>query len=504
MDENELEASYDRLLLDSEEDEDENQFNDTEGHDDLFVPLEDDSEDEMDVEEEDTEDVWDELIQKQDRWPFADASGINFDVVGGCKDPVDFYRLYVDDELINFVVDETNRYGNQKNPNWTLTTAFELKKLFALTMQMGIVKLPALRDYWSGDPVFGGHPICGDVMPRNRFENLLSNLHLADNVAADKSNRLYKIAEFMDKFNHKCQEVYRPGKDVCVDESLIPFRGRIVFRQYIPNKRHRYGIKVFKLCSRGGYTYKMSIYAGKQQQPRTGSVAEDVVMKLMEGLLDCGRVLYTDNWYTSIVLAKNLLQRRTNLVGTIRKNRRGLPKMVTGIKLKRGSLVARQNQNGIVVLKWKDKRDVLMLSTHHDHATDDAGKPFIVTDYNTGKSFVDVSDQMASYCPYIRKTTKWYLRIFFHVISQIAVVNAWSIHNMYYGTKMSLTDFKKCIVRSWLKLEAPETPTTKHKLEEVQGSKRVTRRRCAACYKTMSQNNGAVVARSPSKMVNKR
>ena len=96
-----------------------------------------------------------------------------------------------------------------------------------------------------------------------------------------------------------------------------------------------------------------------------------------------------------------------------------------------------------MVLKWKDKRDVLMLSTLHDHATDDAGKPLVVVDYNSGKSFVDISDQMASYCPFIRKTSKWYMRIFFHVICQMAVVNAWSIHNMYFNTKMSLTDLKK-------------------------------------------------------------
>ncbi|ETN72325.1 hypothetical protein NECAME_04505 [Necator americanus] len=45
---------------------------------------------------------------------------------------------------------------------------------------------------------------------------------------------------------------------------------------------------------------------------------------------------------------------------------------------------------------------------------------------------------------------------------------------------------------------------TRHKLEEVQGSKRETRRRCAACYRTMSRNYGATVARARSRMVNTR
>ena len=445
-DENDLEARLDHMLLESEESGDEIWLNDTGSHrDELFTSSE--AEAEEDIEEED---VWSEVIQKPDRWPFTDTSGINYDAIAGCNEPIDFYRLYIDDKLINLIVNETNRYGYQKNPNWAPTTGFELKKLLALTMQMGIVKLPALRDYWSGDTVFGDHPIGAAVIPRTRFESLLSNLHLADNISADKADRLYKIADFINEFNQRCQKIYRPGEEVCIDESLIPFRGRIIFRQYIPNKRHRYGIKAFKLFSKGGYTYRMSIYAGKQPQPRIGSVADDVVMRLMEGLLNHGRTLYTDNWYTSVVLAKKLFQQKTDLIGTVRKNRRGLPKVVTCLKIKRGNLVARQNQDGILVLKWKDKRDVLMLSTLHDNATDNTGKPLVVCDYNSGKSFVDISDQMTSYCPYIRKTSKWYLRIFFHVTCQMAVVNAWNIYNMYLCTKMSLVDFKKSIVRSWL------------------------------------------------------
>ena len=251
----ELEARIDRMLLDSEESGGESQLDDAmNSQDDLSASSGEDAEDEG----AEGEDFWDEDVRESYRWPFTDISGINYDAVAGCSEPIDFYRLFVDDEMINFIIDETNRYGCQKNPKWAPTTVPELKKLIGLTMQMGIVKLPVLRDYWSGDPVFGGHPICATTMPRARFEGLLSNIHLADNATADRTDRLYKVSEFVGKFNQRCQELYYPEKKVCIDESLIPFRGRIIFRQYIPNKRHRYGIKAFKLCSRGGYTYRMS------------------------------------------------------------------------------------------------------------------------------------------------------------------------------------------------------------------------------------------------------
>lgn len=70
----------------------------------------------------------------------------------------------------------------------------------------------------------------------------------------------------------------------------------MIFRQYIPNKRHRYGIKVFKLCTDKGYTYNLSVYCGKSKE-KDKDVSEMVVMDLTKGLLDNGRTLYTDNYY---------------------------------------------------------------------------------------------------------------------------------------------------------------------------------------------------------------
>lgn len=55
------------------------------------------------------------------------------------------------------------------------------------------------------------------------------------------------------------------------------------------------------------------------------------------------------------------------------------------------------------MLKWRDKRDILMISTKHDSAVSDVQirgktvqKPKVVVDYNIGKSSIDLSDQMSS------------------------------------------------------------------------------------------------------------
>ncbi|VDK68263.1 unnamed protein product [Cylicostephanus goldi] len=170
----------------------------------------------------------------------------------------------------------------------------------------------------------------------------------------------------------------------------------------------------------------------------------------MGNLLDCGRILYTDNFYTSIPLAKTLLSHQTHLVGTLRKNRRGLPREVISRKLKKGQVVAQQRSDGILVLKWRDKRDVLMLSTMHKADFSD-GKPRVISDYNAGKTFIDISDQMAAYGPFVRKTNRWYLRIFFHAVCQIAVVNAWNLYKMHTGKSIKIINFRRQIVSSILK-----------------------------------------------------
>jgi hypothetical protein len=71
-----------------------------------------------------------------------------------------------------------------------------------------------------------------------------------------------------------------------------------------------------------------------------------------------------------------LIRKKTFVCGTLRLNRRGLPKKVVTCKLKKGQIFGKMNSQGIRVIKWVDKRPVLMLSTckNHDTSIKDTGK----------------------------------------------------------------------------------------------------------------------------------
>ncbi|KAK6735372.1 hypothetical protein RB195_018528 [Necator americanus] len=85
-----------------------------------------------------------------------------------------------------------------------------------------------LRNYWSLKPrnlPRNGHSIAGDFMTRDRFEEIQRHLHFVDNAAADKTNKLYKLRPIPDYLNNRFPAMYRPEKELCFDESVVPFRG---------------------------------------------------------------------------------------------------------------------------------------------------------------------------------------------------------------------------------------------------------------------------------------
>ena len=80
------------------------------------------------------------------------------------------------------------------------------------------------------------------------------------------------------------------------------------------------------------------VYTG-QQDPTAGlGHAHTVVMNLLDGLLGCYRTVVADNFFTTISLAKRLLEDDTYLIGTLRSNRAGSENEVTQRKLRRGEL----------------------------------------------------------------------------------------------------------------------------------------------------------------------
>ena len=69
------------------------------------------------------------------------------------------------------------------------------------------------------------------------------------------------------------------------------------------------------------------------------SVTERIPVALMQPYLDSGRVLFTDNFYTSPSLAKYLKDHNTFLCGTIKRNRKFYCSELVHVQLEKGTAV---------------------------------------------------------------------------------------------------------------------------------------------------------------------
>lgn len=166
-------------------------------------------------------------------------------------------------------------------------------------------------------------------------------------------------------------------------------RIEVVVALYIPNKPAKYGLKVFALCdSKMFYTANLEIYCEKQSAGPyfVSNSPTDIVHRLVQPCKRHNRNLTTDNWYTSFALAKQLLNDKITMVGTLRKNKRELPfeLLPSNTRPQKSSIFAYQDDVTLVSYCPKQNKAVLVLSTMHSDGTvdEDTQKPDIILFYN--------------------------------------------------------------------------------------------------------------------------
>ena len=119
-----------------------------------------------------------------------------------------------------------------------------------------------------------GRPIFKAIMPRKTFEYMNRVLRFDDAISRRQQSSTDKFApirEIFDKWSQLLSDFYNPSDCVTIDEQLLGFRGRCKFRQYMPSKFKKYGLKFWKLvCYESCYVCKVQPYLEKQP----GTLAE--------------------------------------------------------------------------------------------------------------------------------------------------------------------------------------------------------------------------------------
>ena len=183
-----------------------------------------------------------------------------------------------------------------------------------------------------------------------------------------------------------------------------------------------------------------------------------IVVSLANYLFGLSYKLYVDNWYTGEALFNYLYENQTCATGTARKNRMQLPKSFMNENLKKGGFSFRRNEN-MLALRHQDKKEIYMLSTMHKADTINVPrrnrrkdniiqKPKVIDDYIQKMGGFDKNDAFIGNHSCIRKSYKWYIKIFFHYLEE-AVFNAFIIYKNYHPQpKYMFMEFKLEIICS--------------------------------------------------------
>lgn len=423
----------------------------------------------------------------------------------GCKiqgtSALNFFEYFFTSDIMKLTADEINRYYNflcrndvpefSRMTRWKPVDFKELYCFLATALLMPHTKKQQISNYWSTDPYIST-PIFQRLMKRDRFLLILKLLHFTDNdyVPVEKDS-LIKIRVIVDHLRERFKEGFVPSQNICIDQSLMLFRGRVFFRQYIPSKRHRFGVKFFLLCDCDtGYILDFLIYTGattdikdftdRYDIGKTGSI----VLTLLEPYVEKGHMLYVDNWYTSPNLFDTLHKMKTNACGTVKSTRKNMPKITT--KLSSGEFTYRSCKK-LLAVRYKDKREVNMLSSSHTPDVKSVGtdratgrqifKPTCIVDYNTYMGAVDQSDMLLSSVKCVRKSKKWYKKVYFHLLD-MAVLNSYQMYKTTTPNYVSIETFHLRLVKELIdKYHIPLTRTGggRPRLEDA-GDLRLTER----------------------------
>ena len=314
----------------------------------------------------------------------------------------------------------------------------ELEAIIGLLIFSGSKKDGNLRTLdmfstWSGRPFYKA------VSSRGRFEFILRALRFDNpDTRAQRSrggDKFYHIRELWDTTINNGQSLWVCGPVMTVDEQLAPTRAKCPFKMYIPSKPAKYGIKFFMVNdAESRYCLNSFPYLGKGSAPTQEDQNQGhyFVKELLNNLMEPGRTLCHDSWFTSVPLAKDLLNSGIHTVGTIRPKPYLLSKhTLKNIQLPIGESVAtfhHEDKINVVYKRTKSAKFVNLLTTIHNRLTYvEHGKTEAHMWYNASKGGTDTFDQMCWVTSVNRKTARWPLCSFYALLN-IIVNNAWIIY----------------------------------------------------------------------------
>ncbi|XP_029973972.1 piggyBac transposable element-derived protein 3-like [Salarias fasciatus] len=389
-----------------------------------------------------------------------------------------YFDQFMDKSVFEHISHQSNLYAGMKDGPELKTTPSEMEQFIGLHILMTVVRMPSYRMYWQTatryDPI-------ATVMGRKRFDHLRTYIHMNDNTNVKQKGEsgydpLFKVRPVLEKVRANCLKV-EPEENHCIDEQMIPFKGKTGIKQYIKNKPQKWGIKVFTRAGVTGLVYDFEVYTGKGTVTNECGlgVAGEVVLRLVSEVpKGLNYKCFFDSWFTSPELIVELKKMGILTVASINRNRlRGctLKSDKEFSKVGRGAYeVKYEVTSGMAIVKWNNNKEVLLASSFIDPDPVDrcrrwskekkeyveVDRPHIVKVYNNNMGGVDLADMFAALYRIEIRSRRWYLRILYYLID-LSLVNGWLLYRRHLTQKqekkyMPLLDFRAQVADALIKV----------------------------------------------------
>ncbi|XP_011707611.1 PREDICTED: piggyBac transposable element-derived protein 4-like [Wasmannia auropunctata] len=258
-----------------------------------------------------------------------------------------FWDLLFTNEMIDLIVERTNLKIERECAEMVAedkfesyhhhTDAVEMRAFIGVLYYAGLWKAAHVdvNELWERR---NGLDFYRCVFTHHRFTFLQFCLRFDVLKERDPEDRFSPIREIWDIFIENCGKYYRPSSKCTVDEQLLSFRGRCIFRMYMKAKPDKYGLKILTLNDAStAYLVFAILYLGqnaKISNPQKLPISEYFFQEVTAPIHGTDRTVTCDNctcdmynWFSSIPLLQRMLAPpfKLSITGTIKKNKQEVP-----------------------------------------------------------------------------------------------------------------------------------------------------------------------------------
>lgn len=424
--------------------------------------------------------IWNQITDNEEvkfsHAPFHDYTPMDISL----QLPIEYFNEFLSDDLKILIVEQSNLYSMQKDYLKPLNlTVEELEQWIGICLQFSISKITNINLHWK--PNLSNESVTS-IMSRDRWIEIKSNFHLANNEYIDPTDPIYKVRPLVDNLRVKFNEIPM-AEHLCIDEQIVPFRGKMRMRQYVLKKHPNLGYKFIVLCDDKGIVYDFIPYTGRiypvdnPNVPDLGSKANSVLHLAQCIPTHKNHKLFFNNCFMSLPLVTYLATQGILCCGSIHSKR--LPNLAfkSDEVLScegRGSKDVWQTEVGnipLVAVKWHDTKCVCLLSTFlsdkpegfctkydkKSGAKFKIKRPNIVSVYNNKIKGVDLHAQMIATYRIFLRSKKSYQHIIFHLLD-MTIINCWLLYRrdaeklgIPKSKQIGLCEFKLNIASSLMK-----------------------------------------------------